>query len=500
MRKKLILAVCLMTLASSAFAWVWFVQGAQWAMTAINASRVAFATNAGLRAATAKSLSVHATVGGIMLATSAAIYTEPTKKVPAHVMIDLSTLPKRQNPDPKRYNDAPDGQVDPVPKSSYDAFSELPVFPSTWDAVVADMSSPAFKLYRNSTNTQLHYVVTQDYEIGYRPGAIGTSTSAIPNTLPDDPKYVRGANVKKTTVSCGGASESSPNCVYTSAYRYATATSCPEGYVQSGTLCNLQDATLVKKPEKTVPCEVVQVDGVYQMDWANPECNTVSTSGHIRTINSSTVELDNEVETLTTSCGSAGCEMVYKDKTDNSWIKYTTGPTDPATGHREVTAIQNGTGTAPVPTNPGNGSGGGDTGGGDTGGGDTGSLCVEGQPCYVQVDDSGFEGKDTGLESLETEEQAHFDQMMEKAEAVRFDDTHGLEWDWIPELPDATCSPVRYGIDQHFIELDLCDKFQIVRDVLAWILYIYTGMYVLNLFLASAYPSYHTSKMPGGRR
>ncbi len=496
MKKKLVVVLVLLMLASSAFAWVWLVQGARWALTSLSASRVAFATNTGLRAATAKSLSLHATVGGLMFAGMEVINNPPpSSKVPAHVMIDLSNSPQRQNPDPNRYNDAAAGQVDPTPKTSFDPFATLPVLPSSWADVVTDMGAPAYKLYRNSTNTTLHKIVTSEFQIGYRPGAAGTTTAAIPSALPDDANYPRVASIKTTTTSCGSSSESSPNCVYVGVYRYTETKTCPDGYTVSGTTCNLANASSVKKPEKTVPCEVVQVNGVYEMDWSNPECNTVSNAGNIRTVNANTVELSNAAESLTSSCGTAGCEMVYKDKADDSWVKYTTGPAD-SNGSREVTAIENGTGTAPTPGVPG----GGGTDPGDGGdGGDTGPGCTEGEPCHVKVDDSGFKDLDTGLENIDDKAQEHFDQMMEKAEGVTFDETHGLEWDWVPQLPTGSCSPIRYGIDDRYIEIDLCEKFEVIRNVLSWILYIYTGMYILDLFLSSAYPTYYTSRLSNKR-
>lgn len=496
MRKhyKAALLVSLLLVSTATMAWIPFlIAGGEWLAGAVSASRVAWVTNAGLRAATAKSLSLHATIGGLAL-TSAAIIENTPSKVPAHVMIDLTEGGTRLNPDSKRYDDATAASVDPIPKASFNPYDDLTVLPSSWPDVITDMGSPAFKLYRDATGTKLTKVQTYTYQIGYREGASYTTTGGIPSV--DASGWARQYNKKITTVSCGSSATTSPNCEYQVAYSPPSELiSCPAGYTRNNNICTLQDATQVVKPEKTIPCEVTRdASGAFQIDWKNPECNNLKTDGSIKSIASDTVEVSNASESVTAKCTSAACDIAYQDKVNDSWTNVKTGAPN-SSGGREVTSIEYGNGTNP--SVPGGGSDGDGDGEGDGNGDGTGSCGTAENPC--SINDKGFEKLDTGLESIEAAEQNHFDTLMGKAEGLSIEDTHGLNWDWIPEVPKGTCSPVRYGIDDKYIEIDLCEKLKIVRNVLGWLLYLYTAMFIMDLFLASAYPTYYTSKLSKDR-
>lgn len=477
MRTRLIAAslLSLMLFSFTAAAWIPLLAGAEWLAGAFTASRVAWVTNAGLRAATSKSLSLHATVGGLAL-TSAAVIENTPSKVPAHVMIDLTEGGTRLNPDPKRYDDATGASVDPIPKSSFSPYDELTVLPSKWPDVVSDMGSPAFKLYRDATGTKLTKVQTYTYFIGYREGATSTTTGGFPSV--DSSGWARQYNKKITTVSCGSSTSTSPNCEYHVAYSPPSELiSCPAGYTRNDNICTLQDATQVVKPEKTIPCEVTRdSSGAFQIDWKNPECNNLKTDGSIKSISSDTVEVSNASESVTAKCTSAACDIAYQDKVNNTWSNIKTGPPNP-TGGREVTSIEHGSGTNP--SVPGGGDGDGD---GDGDGNGSGSGCgTKDNPC--SINDEGFKDLQTdgdgALGKIEEDKQSWLDRI----NSASFDDKHGVELEFaVPQIPRTDCAPISFGSGSHQLTIDICDKLAIFRNVLSWILYLYTIYFIVSLF------------------
>lgn len=447
-----------------------------WIGSGLTSARIYFQTPMGR--STLKSLNLHAAVAGLVFATPGST-PRPDGSEPAAFTVNLVELPQRQNPDPERYDDAPPGQIDPIPKASYDLFEGLEQSPSDLNQVIDQLGGSGWKKYAARTGGGVIEYFTRTWPVGHRPGAVGTSTSAIPKYLPEDERFSRQLNRKVDSGDCGKSAEDSPNCEYISLYRHSEYPQCPTGYRDAGgSVCELVDSSVVPKPPKTVPCEVVYADGSMGFDWANPECNTVVDGGYIQTISENEVQLDDAESRVTVGCTGAGCNIVETSKTDGTWTQYTLGKPDSG-GYRQVESIQAGTGEPP-------------TGGGGNGGNGGGGMdCTPGDPCYVNVDDSGFDGMATGLESLEDAEQAHFEKMMDGAEGVAFNDTHGLEWDWVPDLPSSSCQTIQFGIEPYYVEIDLCEKFKVFRDVLGWLLYLYTTIYILDLFLDSAYPQYY---------
>lgn len=478
MRKhyKAALLVSLLLFSTATMAWIPFlIAGGEWLAGAVSASRVAWVTNAGLRAATAKSLSLHATIGGLAL-TSAAIIENTPSKVPAHVMIDLTEGGTRLNPDPKRYDDATAASVDPIPKASFNPYDELTVLPSNWPDVITDMGSPAFKLYRDAAGTRLTKVQTYTYQIGYREGASYTTTGGIPSV--DASGWARQYNKKITTVTCGGSATTSPNCEYQVAYSPPSELiSCPAGYTRNNNICTLQDATQVVKPEKTIPCEVTRdASGAFQIDSKNPECNTLTADGSVKSVASDTVQVSNAAESVTAKCTSAACDIAYQDKVNDSWTNIKTGAPN-SSGGREVTAIEYGTGTNP--SVPGGGTGG--DGDGDGEGDGSGSGCgTKDNPC--SVNDEGFkdlatDGQDS-IAKLEQDKQ----EWLDRVNSVNGEDKHGVDLEWIPQLPKGQCEPITFGVEDHQMVIDWCDKASIIRNVLGWLLYLYTAYFIVCLF------------------
>lgn len=479
MRKPLKAAVLisLLLVSTATVAWVPFlIAGGEWLAGAFTASRVAWVTNAGLRAATAKSLSLHATVGGLAL-TSLAVVENTPSKVPAHVMIDLTEGGTRLNPDPKRYDDATAASVDPIPKTSYNPYDELPVLPGNWPDVITDMGSPAFKLYRNAAGTRLTKVQTYTYMIGYRSGADYSSTGGIPSV--DSSGWARQYNKKITVETCGSSATTSPNCEYQVAYSPPSELiTCPAGYVTNNNVCQLQDATQVVKPEKTVPCEVTRdANGAFQVDSKNPECNNLTADGSVKAVSSDTVEVSNPSESVTAKCTAASCDIAYQDKVNDTWTNIKTGPSN-SSGGREVTSIEYGNGTNP--SVPGGGTGEGD-GDGDGDGSGSGSGCgTKDNPC--SINDEGFKDMATdGNDSLAKLEQDK-QEWLDRVNGVTGDDMHGVDLQFIPQLPKGECEPITFGVENHQMVLDWCDKASIIKNVLAWVLYLYTAYFIVTLF------------------
>ena len=476
--------------SGSAFAWAWIYPAAQWALTSVNASRVAFVTNAGLRSATAKSLSLHASVAGVALAAPHVIDSNPQGgEVPAHVMIDLSGE-GRINPDPNRYDDAAPGELDPSPKQQYDPISGLPLYAGTinWLDILDSMGAPAYKVFSDGKGG-VYKAFTVSYTIGRK--APLTSDTQIYD-LNDDPSYShkQHRHTKDDGSHCSWVTQDSCNGIAIFAKYESPSQTCAVGYEKSGDgSCTLIDSTQVEKPEKTIPCEINYVNGKFESDSKNPSCQYISLSPdvHVETPTDDSVRIENASEVLVTSCGAAGCEAVYADKTDSSWVKYTLSQPD-QNKYRTVTSVETGTGPAPTPTAPGGSGGtpgggsGGDTGGGDTGGG-SGLGCTVGQPCHVLVDDSGFADKPTDLDGLNSRLDEDTDNWLGAITSVSYDDMHGVEFDWLPSVPKASCSPISYGYQDHRLELDFCgEKIALIKEVLGWLMYLFTGWTIVNIF------------------
>lgn len=144
-------------------------------------------------------------------------------------------------------------------------------------------------------------------------------------------------------------------------------------------------------------------------------------------------------------------------------------------------------------TDPGTGSGGDD--GGSTGSGGT-SCGGSGQsPCKVDVDDSGFSGKGDHSTDVATIGTA-LDERRSTLESIADADI-GVSSDWMPNLmPGArlSCTALVYepaishgpaaGLGGRF-ELDICDKLAVVREIIGWIVGIFTAIYIFRVFFRS---------------
>lgn len=496
MSKKVAIAlVLLLAVSTASYAWVWLYQGASWALTSLNASRLAFMTNAGLRSATAKSLSLHASVAGVALAAPHVIDSNPQDgKVPAHVMIDLSGE-GRLNPDENRYDDAAPGELDPSPKSQFDPSSGIPVIPRdsfgsiSWSTVLNLMGAPAYRVWLDGG--QYRQVVTVSYTAcskfsGYDCDLPGREYAS--RLVEDDTYRLIYSRVGRGSFDGDSCNINQEICHGASVFYKIVEHDkvCGPGYVKVDGSCQLVNSDEVLKPEKTIPCEVSYFNGQFHIDAKNPSCLHIDLAEDVQIQKPSpeSIRIENPSESLTTSCGAAGCEAVYVDKTDSSWVKYTLSQPD-QNKYRTVTSVETGTGSAPTPSAPGGSGGnpGGDSGGGDTGGG-SGLGCTAGQPCHVLVDDSGFADKPTDLDGLNSRLDEDTDNWLDAISSVSYDDMHGVEFDWLPTIPRASCSAIGFGYQAYRVEFDLCgEKIALIKEVLGWLLYLFTGWIILNIFL-----------------
>lgn len=138
--------------------------------------------------------------------------------------------------------------------------------------------------------------------------------------------------------------------------------------------------------------------------------------------------------------------------------------------------------------NTGTGTGDGSAGGGTGSGGSCGG---DGQPSCA-VDDSGFAEASvgTGLNDALTAMDGH-------AQAVDsvVDAELGFGWDWLPNLKPGlpvACGPLLFepaithgpaaGLGGSF-QLDICDKLNVVREMIAWLFGLFTVFYVWRKFV-----------------
>jgi hypothetical protein len=468
MRKRLLLFTVLLTFSFSAFAWLpILIVGGEWLAGAATASRLAWVTNAGLRASQAKSLSLHAGIAGVVLTAPSVIENTPSGKLPAHVMIDLNDGGTRLNPDPNRYNDATDASVDPIPKNGYSPTAELPVLPGQWPAVITEMGAPAFQVYRNSAGTRITKVTTYRWQVGQKAGADYATTAGFPSTDPNG-VGLRKYNQNQTTGTCGTSSTN--NCEYIVVYSQADNVTCAQGYTLNNNTCTLQDAGAVIKPEKVIPCEVTRdASGGFAVDEKNPDCLQLQQSGQVKSINKDVIEVSNPAESAQVRCTPAECDIAYTDKANNTWSTIKAGAPD-GQGVRPVTSIENGTGT-----NPGLPGGPGEPGNGD-------GCGSSDKPCSVDVNDSGFKDLNTDPDDTLAKLEANQKEWTDRIDGVTFDDTHGVDIEWIPQIPRRQCVNPTFGIGDHVAEIDLCENSLLIKSVLAWLLYLYTAYFLVNLF------------------
>jgi len=59
---------------------------------------------------------------------------------------------------------------------------------------------------------------------------------------------------------------------------------------------------------------------------------------------------------------------------------------------------------------------------------------------------------------------------------------HGVDLEFMPTLPKASCVPIEYGLPGKMLSIEWCEKAEIIKTVGAWLLYIFTGWFIFESF------------------
>lgn len=396
--------------------------------------------------------------------------SQTTAPITARLVVQPNTTAKRDNPDTKRFDDASSTR-DPTPKGSYAGEADVNYSSSQVMGVIAG-SQPAGATWTVAVSNQTYYTTYQSLAIST---FAGTSDSQKCSAAQSATNPGTGWSFTCPLVS----SDSKTVGVWS---KQTTGKNCATGYTYTGGNCVLNDATAVTKPAGKVPCEVLQnANGTWDVDAKNPECTALSTA------------LTTSGKTLTYSKGDGTYDTI-KNNDDGSQTVNTgnrtieLGPQD-GSGNRGITGITDGA--------PGN-SGSGNTGTGGTGSGG-GSCGGPGQPvCAVSVDDTGFTGKDTQVNSAADAAKAKLDERQTFIEGKATENGNfGLDSSWIPSLlpgSAVTCQALKWepGITHGplssmagSVNIDWCDKIDMVREYYAWMVGMLTVWAIAMLFFGS---------------
>ncbi len=364
---------------------------------------------------------------------------------PLRAVINLKPNDKRANPDPSKWDDAT--AVDPTPKATLPASSTLPsssgTTPSTYTAINSAMTSGQLKQWTETNGSpRVVYKVTTT--------ANTTAQSAYLNK--DYQPVTSGGFVTGQWVWLKGyTSASSP---YDHLYNLLVATSpgatrsittadlygCGAGYTYSAGQCNLTDATQVQKAD--MPCEIVEVNGSWTLDTANPTCTGSNAAGFTVSGTSARMNYTDGTSTSVARNTDGGLTIIDANPTSGT-TTLTTGPFNTTHSAYPVTGVNQ--------SAPGTGANG---SGGSCGG--TGQV-----PCAI--DTSGFTGVTAGVSAAITgagtaldDRKTNFDSLSSSPQSG----DHGITRDGLfnLSLPTVTCAPLQIPFsDTMAFRVNFCD-------------------------------------------
>lgn len=404
--------------------------------------------------------------------------SDQTASTPIEAKIVIAPKKDQQtvNPDAKRYEDTPSASdpLQPAPKTSYSTAATNGTMPSTQPAVLNLIGAPATAQFE-SGNYWID-VATYEMQAGYSPGAHGINSTYF-SSQDSDGRSKQYSRLKPDGPSpCGSSGQ--VNCIYQVIYSKSTLKSCAAGYSLSGGNCVLNNAAQVTKPAGTVACEITRKsDNTWYIDPKNPECASLASS----------ITQSADGKKLTVSNGSGQSATVtdnddgtrdYDFQDGDTWRNIKAGPYDSGLGGRPITSITDGGGT-----NPGGTAGTPGTGTGGTGSGSGGSCGGSGQPPCA-IDDSGFDGMATDGDGLAGKVDAHDQSIKDRLSAINPADKHGMDWTWLPSIPRVACTPFEFGKGGKVITIDLCKTFEVIRQALGWLLYIFMAWGLFDLLMS----------------
>lgn len=394
--------------------------------------------------------------------------TQAASATPAVATITIvpDTTAKRDNPDPKVFDDAT--VRNPTPKPTFTQSSLFqPVFANVKadDLVYASMDTPQVYYANSPLNTN-----------------ISKTTYLTPsNKVNPGSPYTQYMNWTLTS-----GAKSGQNFIIYSKQEWVPY-QCPTGYTLTNGTCNLTNAEQVTKPAGKVPCEVIRnADGSWDVDSKNPECGNVaaqlSTSGRNIKYTRGVGDYDS---VTTQDDGSLAIDTITVN--GNRSIK--TQPYSPSAGGYPIGSITD-NGPGGTGTTAGTGTTTGTTGTG------TGSCGGTGQ-VKCGIDDSGFDGKAATINTKADAAIAKFDDRVAQIEAVNGNNTFGIDKSWIPDFKPGgaiTCQPLKWSPSishgplsgwSTSADINWCDKIDFLREYFAWLVGFLTTIAIAFLFFNS---------------
>ncbi|MBI2779420.1 MAG: hypothetical protein HYX62_06530 [Gammaproteobacteria bacterium] len=384
-------------------------------------------------------------------------------QTPATITIALKKNQPRQTPTDGKWDPPSPGSIDPTPKPTFPAGGGHPSMPSTWAAVVQDGGAGSRTYFDGATN---HLVVVKTLNdsfptLNYDFQRCGQASTVAPPGYAPTPVFCLDVNVAGTVRTYA-------------VWDKTEFPVCPPGTTQSGNTCTTVNAAAVPKPT-SIPCEVTKLgDGTWQVDPKNPNCAALQPS--ITQASGSLTVTQSVDKTLQVQDGPGDTKIITQrdgaiTRTITTGQFYSTNNAYPVTN---------------VTESSGGNTGGSGTSGGTTGTG-TGNCGGQGQPrCGVDIDDSGFNGKDLTLASQNAELAANDQSIKDKVLSVTSSNQHGISWLWRPDIPRVACENYDFGLGTRFITFDFCKTFAIIREGLGWLLYVFLGIYLFELFTSSS--------------
>lgn len=421
-------------------------------------------------------------IGALMLmplSQSSVNLTAADLKAKAPVTIYLAPDKKRVNPDPNRWDDASGTSVDPTPKASFSAHQGTSTAPSTFPAIVSAIGGAGESLW-------MIYDASRDVKY------LSVDTTSWNLSLPCN-SYANADKVPSgySAAWCGSVTVNNTTKTY-AVYSQLSTVICPTGYTKdSNGVCQKSVAdSQIMKPS-TTPCEIVpRSDGSIDTDSRNPNCVDSISQGNVAQPNSRTIRTVISSGFQDTSFDADGGVTVTQNNNNGSKTIVHAGPYDSSTGGRLVDTV----------TSTGGGGSSGTASGGTTGSASGSAVCGgPGLPaCSVNIDDSGFQGKDTAVSTAADAAKAKLDERQAFIESKANDNSNfGLDTNWIPSMvpgPAVTCNSLKWepGISHGplaslsgSVDIDWCSKLDLVRDYYAWLVGMATVWAIVMLFFSS---------------
>lgn len=403
----------------------------------------------------------------------------------------------RANPDPSKWQNAGTAiggftHLDPVPKLS------MPRVDITGQpAITSGEYYPGHKLFIQTygKNTQHNFLNDQgDNYISYRD--VRSYSKPDATTLyewPDRDSEGRYLGLKfEEEIGCAAyytdsEGKSTTSCktpiyhqyaVY-SASRTQKLSSCPTGYISNNGLCTLPEAALpkIQKPAEVVPCEPRYIDGLWQLDAKNPECAKLAPAfqSQEQEFKFAYPNFEHGLKLLPN-----GDMQVWQDNGEERKI-ITLSSVNPATGNRLIKAIETQSTQFSTPSKP------------DKGNGSIETCGLPGKP-PCQIDDNGFKGQDNfSAQRLQETAQA-FDGIKNTIDDLKNQSHHDINTSWLPSLlPGASvqCKPIPINVElshgwlsglKASSSVDICDKLDLLRQIMAYLFGIGTVIYIFRVF------------------